>query len=303
MRRVFLALLLCWPLVAPLGAQPHFVVVCGPGGEPEYERLFADWGVRLHRVLRKLGHAPERVALLNGGAPATAAEVVEALQVARTAAGADGALFVFLIGHGSYRGGEAKLILEGPDLGTGHLAAALEGAPMAAIVNAASSSAPFINSLSGPGRVLCTATKSAEERNAPVFMEHFIRGLEDGSADIDGDERISLREACAQGASLTAGFFAGEGLVATEHALYDGDGDGLGLRPAAVAPDGATVFLRDWRPPPGTPAAWVDEYRKALDEVRRWIAGKEDHMCSAVSLDRKASRNCSSNCASLIRSF
>ena len=271
-KRVLRALLLCCLAAAPLQADSRFVIVCGLGGEPEYERLFADWGGRLRRALLDFGHAPGRVDLLNGGAPATAAQVEAAIERAGGEP-APGALFVFLLGHGSYRDGRAKLVLEGPDLEAGRLAALLEGTPTAAVINGASSSAPFINALSGPGRLLCTATKSAEERNAPVFMEHFIRGLEDGSADLDGDERISLREACAQGAALTAGYFAGEGLVATEHALYDGDGDGLGTRPAEAAA-GAPAYLRDWSPPGGTPAAWVEEYRQALDQVRGWIARK-----------------------------
>jgi hypothetical protein len=271
-------------------AQQRFVIVCGSGGTAEYERLFLEWGQRLQRVLVEgAGHRPGQVLLLNGGKAATAAQIGAALLGPEQGWSRDGVLFLFLIGHGSYRDGVAKFMVPGPDLSADSLAVLLGrmAPPTAVLINAASSSAPFINVLSGPGRIVCTSTKSAEQRNAPVFMEHFVGALEDGSADGDLDERVSVYEVCTQAAALTAAWYEGENLIAVEHALLDDDGDGLGVRLGMADASGpaAAVYLWDWPSGPTVPAIWREEYRQALDEVHQWI-GRKEQIEKAVYLRR-----------------
>lgn len=285
--RVLCSLLLA---VSSLGAVPHDLVLVGSGGQPEYEERFADWQRRLEAVLvERMGRAPGRVHAVAGPDSLRAIERVFARL--QNELEADDVLFVWLIGHGSYRNGTAKLNIPGPDLSAERLGVLLRSLATERVVllNAASASAAFIAVLSAEGRVLCTSTRSAEERNAPVFMEYLLTALEGESADQDRDGRISVLEACAQADILTQASYEDKGLLATEHALVDGDGDGLGTRlsvrrderlvsvSAAPGKDGrdaaraAAVFLKDMQYPADTPAEWVRQYERALAAVEALI--------------------------------
>jgi hypothetical protein len=61
-------------------------------------------------------------------------------------------------------------------------------------------------------------------------MEQFIRAIEEGMADIDHDGRSSVYEVCSRAASLTAAWYEDQGFIASEHALLEDNGDGLGTR-------------------------------------------------------------------------
>jgi hypothetical protein len=54
------------------------------------------------------------------------------------------------------------------------------------------------------------------------------RVIADPSADLDKDGQTSLLEACLLAARLTDQFYKEQGRLATEHALIDDNGDGLG---------------------------------------------------------------------------
>jgi hypothetical protein len=159
------------------------------------------------------------------------------------------------------------------------------------VIDSTSASAGFINALSGPDRIIASATKSVSEVNATEFMRLFIEGLEDGSADRNRDERISVLEACEQAAALTASWYSAESLLATEHSILDDNGDGLGTRlpidpvlnealpgePAADNVDGALaaqVFIKDYSFPAGVPQEMIAAYLAALDEVKALRARK-----------------------------
>jgi hypothetical protein len=114
-------------------------------------------------------------------------------------------------------------------------------------------------------------------------MEYFIQALEDGSADQNRDDRISVLEICQQASSLTQAWYTGEGLIATEHALLDDNGDGLGSRlpltGAADAGDGALAgrcYLKDFQFPAGASTELIDAYRTSLREIEVFIAGKPE---------------------------
>lgn len=282
----------------PAQANAQHVILCGSGGEAEYTPKFREWGTRLKAVLTKqLGAAPDRVTLLmepetDSPPPdtATSLENIEALfrrLISTTTSDDD--VYVYLIGHGSYLNSESKFQIPGPDLTAAGLDAMLAELPArrTVIIAGTSSSAGFINALSGPNRVICSATKSTSEINATEFMRFFIEALEDGSADRDRDERISVLEACEQAAALTASWYSSETLIATEHAILDDNGDSLGTRlpidptlneaPPGTAPltaeqiDGALagqIYLKDYSFPENAPKELIVSYLAALDEVK-----------------------------------
>ena len=64
-----------------------------------------------------------------------------------------------------------------------------------AIINGTSSSGPFLAELSGPRRVVITATKSGHEYNFAHFGDYLSAAIGDSAADLDKDEQTSLLEA------------------------------------------------------------------------------------------------------------
>ena len=112
-------------------------------------------------------------------------------------------------------------------------------------------------------------------------MGFFVQALEDGNARIKtAMTAFSILEICTQAASLTDAWFLGEGLIPTENAILDDNGDGLGTRLSDLrvdAGDGAVAtrcFLRDFRVPKGASPELVRAYGEAIDAVQALIAQK-----------------------------
>jgi len=137
--------------------------------------------------------------------------------------------WLVLIGHGTFDGKESRFNLRGPDVSATELAQWLQPfrRPLA-IIDTSSSSAPFLNKLSASNRVVITATRSGHEQNFTRFGQYFAEAMADPQSDLDKDGSVSLLEAFLVGSRRTAEFFKAEGRLATEHALLDDNGDGLG---------------------------------------------------------------------------
>ena len=149
-------------------------------------------------------------------------------------------LFIFLIGHGTFDGIDAKFNLVGPDLESSEWASLLDGIRGRVIlVNTSSASFPFIERLSRPGRIVISATDSAAQRFDTVFPEHFIHAFSDDAADIDKNGRVSIWEAFAAAAAGVRRHYQQRGQLATERALLDDNGDSIGREAATDGEDGA----------------------------------------------------------------
>jgi hypothetical protein len=140
-----------------------------------------------------------------------------------------GELWIVLIGHGTFDGKEAKLNLRGPDISASELNAWLKPfqRPLA-VIDTTSSSAPFLARLAGPNRVVVSATRSGNQHNYARFGKFLAEALPDPKSDLDKDGQISLLESFLSASHRTAEFYKTEGRLATEHALIDDNGDGLG---------------------------------------------------------------------------
>ncbi|HEX8189801.1 MAG TPA: hypothetical protein VF586_15705 [Pyrinomonadaceae bacterium] len=224
------------------------VILSGASGDEEFAKRFAGWTGELRRALvGRFGFDEARVTVLSespeGQAPrATAEEVRRAFQTLRASAGPESTVFVFLIGHGTFDGRQAKFGLVGPDLTAAEYAGLLGNLQSRRVVvfNMASASGEFIKPLSGRGRVVVTATRSGQEQNATRFPEHFIAALAARDADADQNGRVSVLEAFDYASRLTAEQYKRSGRLATEHALLDDSGDGVG-HAAAEGGDGAVA--------------------------------------------------------------
>jgi hypothetical protein len=240
-----LVLLACAALVCaqtPKPASPsdksRFVlIITGAGGEPAYTKQFEQWTAELQQALTsRFGFVSDNFTVLNESGPrkATADEVKGAFAALQSKLQPDNVLFVFLIGHGSYDGREAKFNLVGRDLSSADYSNFLTSLPTKRVVvfNMSSASGEFIKSLSAKGRIVITATKSGQEQNATRFPGFFISALTATDSDSDQDGHISVLEAFAYATRLTNEFYVRAGRLATEHALLEDTGDGVGREKA-----------------------------------------------------------------------
>jgi hypothetical protein len=76
--------------------------------------------------------------------------------------------------------------------------------------------------------VILTATRSGSEKNFTRFGRFFAEALSDPGSDLDKDGQTSVLEAFLGASARVAEFYKTEGRLATEHALLDDNGDGLG---------------------------------------------------------------------------
>jgi hypothetical protein len=73
--------------------------------------------------------------------------------------------------------------------------------------------------LSGPGRIVVTATRSAVEKNESEFLQHFARALTTDDADANKDGRLSVLEAFQFARTEVSKSYAANNRMLTEHAL------------------------------------------------------------------------------------
>jgi hypothetical protein len=206
------------------------IVVVGAPGEEEYGRNFAEWAGALSKAAGKAG-AKEVVIGLQTNKPVADREQFQQALAAEPKDGA-GELWLVLIGHGTFDGKEAKFNLRSNDVAASELVTWLQPfhRPLA-VINTASASAPFLQKLSGANRVVVTSTRSGSEVNYARFGQHFASAIADPEADLDKDGQTSLLEAFLMASRRVKEFYDLEGRLATEHALLDDNGDGLGTPP------------------------------------------------------------------------
>jgi hypothetical protein len=210
------------------------VIINGPGGEPAYTKQFAEWTGDLSRILaQRYGFDAKRIKVLSDKL-ATAEEVQRTFTTLKAELDANNVLFVFLIGHGSYDGKEAKFNLVGPDLSASEYNQLLTSLPTKRVVifNMSSASGEFVKPLSAKGRIVVTATRNGQETNATRFPGFFIAALNATDGDTDQDGHTSVLEAFVYANRLTEEFYKRAGRLATEHALLDDNGDGVGREKA-----------------------------------------------------------------------
>ena len=246
-------LLLFSLLVAPLAqaAQHHLLIISGIGGTDDYREVFADRATRLYESAVKAGIDENNIILLSeSGLPdmsrpqriSDKPTILQALREIGARAQIDDRVFVVLIGHGNARSDGAAFNLPGPDISAVELAAALTGLQnqLVVIINTASSSGPFIDTLSADKRIVITATSSGREYHATLFGDYFVAAFAESGADTDKDERVSMLEAFAFARRETRRAYDGEKQLLTEHALLDDNGDGVGSpAPGEFEADGA----------------------------------------------------------------
>ena len=236
-------------LAGAVRAQTHLVIVSGLGGEKRYSTAFADAASRLADAAAVRYRLPDAEVAWYGEdtvssrphyrGQATKTNVERAMaQLATRAAPGDQVVLV-LIGHGSGDGEDTKISIPGPDLTARDFAQMLAKFPSqkVAFINLTSASGDMLPIISGPNRVVITATKSAFERNESQFARFFVDALAKDGADVDKDGRVSLLEAFRYAATETKRVYETETKLQTEHAQFDD----VGLKTGVAEPDGRTT--------------------------------------------------------------
>ncbi|UCG58663.1 MAG: hypothetical protein JSU70_03945 [Phycisphaerales bacterium] len=247
-----LALGLCGPVTS--GAQQQgaenqvVIVVVGAAGTPQYAEQFTRWSGLWEQACSEVNARFTAIGLDDTDASSDRMSLQETL--AAESKESTAALWLVLIGHGTYDGRTAKFNLRGPDISADDLAEYLEPVrrPIA-FINTASSSAPFLKKLSAPGRVVITATKSGFEQNHTRFGQYLAEAIVEPQADLDKDGQTSLLEAFLTASHAVDEFYSAAGRLATEHALLDDNADALGtpgdwfrgIRPVQKAESGASL--------------------------------------------------------------
>jgi len=246
---------------APADPAKFAIIISGVGGEDVYTKKFTSQAFRIQDALTtRFGFPEKNVTLLTetgatgaedgfaepdrpGGGytgRSTADEVRKAFDRVKATAKPNGLLLVVMIGHGSFDNQEPKFNLVGPDFAAKDYAKLLASVPIKRIVfiNSSSCSGEFVKPLSADGRIVITATRSGNEQNITTFAENFIRAITEDAADTDKNGRLSILEIFNYASKLTADGYKEKDQLATEHALLDDNGDGVGHE-KAEAGDGA----------------------------------------------------------------
>lgn len=265
------ALLPFLALVLQAAPATHVLVVTGVGGEPAHAAAFVEQAGSLVGYLEQrwaipadhmtwLAEDPRRDRRIAGRSTREHVEQ-ELLRLAGAVRPGDRVFLVF-IGHGSDQT-EPRFNLPGPDIGAADLERLLGRFPAQtiALVVAASASGGFVDRLSGPDRLVLTATRTGLQRNETRFGGAFVRAFAGEAADTDKDGSLSLWEAFAWARAEVAGEYARQNRLLTEHARIS---DSTLAARFVFAPPGARV------------AATADSVLNALLGERRELEARID---------------------------
>lgn len=221
---------LLWLSTLLLHAKTYYVAIAGLGGDPEYESQFSRWSADLDHQLKQNG-ADKQVQTVSGSA-ATREHIHQILSQLATQLNVDDAFALILIGHGTFDGETYKFNVPGPDVTAGDLREWLSHfkSNKQLVANLTSCSGASMAALAAKDRIVITATKSGNEKNATVFPRYFIDALHDPAADTDKNGVISALEAFRYAQQRVAAYFTEEKLIASEHALFSDTGLSNGVR-------------------------------------------------------------------------
>lgn len=234
---------------APKPTSQAVVVVVGAEGAQEYAEEFRMWADHWKSAAN---HAGAEFTMIGADPPGDLDDrtrLEKRVAEHATARNVD-VLWVILIGHGTFDGDAAKFNLRGPDVSAKDLSKWLSAVSTSvALIDCTSASGPLLVEAAAANRIVIVATKSGFEANFARFGRYLAEAINDPHSDLDKDDQVSLLEAYLTACRGVAEFYESEGRLATEHALLDDNGDGLGtpadwfrgLRATQRAKEGATL--------------------------------------------------------------
>ena len=203
-------------------AELSVLIVEGLGGEAGYQQEF-DADVKAIQHASVTLTSAERIQVL-AGEGATLNNINAVFKQLSTTLGKEDRLALYLVGHGSYDGYEYKFNIPGADLSGTQLKKLLDGvkADNQLIVATGSSSGALQDVLKQDSRVILTATRTGNERNATHFGRLFAEALQEPAIDTDKNGRVTAQEAFDLATRKVNDYFTAESRLATEHAQISG---------------------------------------------------------------------------------
>ena len=283
---------------AALAQNQYTLLVTGASGGAVYATRHDEWRSTLVSALRNLpgfdDHYLEVLAERPGPGVGRASRegVHQAIGRLAERMDIDDVLYVVMLGHGSFDGIDAKFNLVGPDVEAREWSAWLDRVPgRVVVVNTTSVSSPFIGRLSGRRRTIVTATESTVQRYDTVFPEFFVGAFVDRAGDADKNGLVSILEAFDYASQGVRRWYQERGRLATERALLDDSGDGLGREAGESGPDGLRAANQFFGAGPVLARAVTDpllaplvaKREELIDSVQELRAAKEE-MSSAAYL-------------------
>jgi hypothetical protein len=292
-------------------AETYLVIIGGLGGEPAYRERFHQWALAMREAAtERYGLSDDRIWYLaekpdldpqridgksnRESVAQTMASIAEQVRPGDQ-------VYILLIGHGSFRDGESRFNLPGPDLTATDFARLLEpfSAQQVVFVNTASASGDFVKTLSGEDRIVVTATKSGVERNETAFGEYFVQAYAGEGADVNKDEYVSVLEAFEYARGRVSRVYEEGNRLQTEHAVLDDNGDGLGTHDSSSEGEGVdgavavSAFLAGGSGGRTREQAVVEDpelaelYRqvRALEDRVEGLKGQKDGMSSDLYME------------------
>lgn len=224
--------------VAQTEGRRLLIAVRGASGTADYGRMFDEWTGRWVDAGKRGGADVVRIGATEDAPQRTddSTDFAELREVVSQFAADNGTsatseLWIVLNGHGTFDGRASRFNLRGPDVSARDFADWLETIRCPVVVaNCASSSGTFVKELSGPDRIVITATKNGAEQNFARFGDYLSQAIGDAAFDLDKDGQTSLFEAYLSASRRTEEFYKSDGRLATEHSLLDDNGDSKGVR-------------------------------------------------------------------------
>jgi hypothetical protein len=231
-----------------LAQSTHILVVTGVPGDQEHAQKFDSWAKAFIDAAKKKDAVPDSSIVYLSDKQATKPAVEKAIGDFAAASKANDTVVILLIGHGSFDGSTAAFNLMGPDLTAADYGKLLGrfSSQKVVFINTSSSSGAFLPAVSGPGRVIITATKTGGERNETEFGQYFTAAFGDEAADRDRNGHVSMAEAFDYAKTKVTDAYKQKGTILTEHAVLDDGAEGrlasmaflgIGRSDAALAAD------------------------------------------------------------------
>jgi hypothetical protein len=271
----------------------YAIILGGAAAEKKYGDQIRHWALQLHDTLTvDYGYRSDQIILLMGqvepddariSGPCRREVIQDKIQALRKVLQPGDRIFFFLLGHGTANEKEAKFVILGPDITGEDFATILEALPEqdVVVVNTTSASYPFSHALSGPGRVIISATRSRAEKYNTIFAEYFIAALDKHTGDRDKNRRVSMWEAFLFAGQRVEKWYTDQNRIPTEHAVLDDNGDGFfSAEPDPAKDDGrlAQIAYLDLLPaertleyPPGVDVTLVNNLTAKLRELERSV--------------------------------